>query len=49
MTGILLSGVGYFIFWIFKYDDWNPNPLTDSDQHSRAVDPGDEELGSRTE
>ena len=28
MLGILLSGVGYSIYWIFKYDDWNPNPIT---------------------
>ena len=36
MLGLLLSGVGATIFWIFKYDDWNPNPITpvdtDSDQ-----------------
>ena len=28
MIGLLLSGVGGMIFWIFKYDDWNPNPIT---------------------
>ena len=36
MIAILLGGVAYSIYWIFKYDDWNPNPITpvdtDSDQ-----------------
>ncbi len=33
MIGLLLSGVGGMIFWIFKYDDWNPNPnITSSDE-----------------
>ena len=27
MIAILLGGVAYSIYWIFKYDDWNPNPL----------------------
>ena len=34
MLGILLIGVGYSIYWIFKYDDWNPNPLPDTDTDS---------------
>ena len=25
---ILLVGVCVTIYWIFKYDDWNPNPIT---------------------
>ena len=34
MIGLLLSGVGGMIFWIFKYDDWNPNPITSTDTDS---------------
>ena len=48
MLAILLVGVCVTIYWIFKYDDWYPNPITDS-QHSRSMDSGSEELGSRTE
>ena len=48
MLAILLVGVCVTIYWIFKYDDWYPNPITDS-QHSRSVDSGDEGLGSGTE
>ena len=44
MIGILLIAVGYVIYWVFKYDDWNPNPITNS-EHSRSVDTGDEGLG----
>ena len=28
MIAILLVGVCVTIYWIFKYDDWNPNPVT---------------------
>ena len=45
MIGILLIAVGYVIYWVFKYDDWNPNPITNS-EHSRSVDTGHKELGS---
>ena len=45
MIGLLLAGVSATIVWIFKYDDWYPNPITDSD-HSRSVDSGHQELGS---
>jgi len=48
MLAILLVGVCVTIYWIFKYDDWNPNPISNSD-HSRTVDTGPEDLGSRTE
>ena len=48
MLAILLVGVCVTIFWIFKYDDWNPNPITHS-EHSRPVDSGHQELGSGTE
>ena len=30
MIGILLLAVGYVIYWVFKYDDWNPNPIATS-------------------
>ncbi len=48
MLAILLVGVCVTIYWIFKYDDWNPNPTTDI-HVSEPVDTGPEELGSRTE
>ena len=35
MIAILLVGVGITIYWIFKYDDWNPNPIT-TDEHTSA-------------
>ena len=45
MIGILLLAVGYVIYWIFRYDDWYPNPI--NDKHvSEHNDSGDEELGS---
>ena len=44
MIGILLIAVGYVIYWVFMYDDWNPNPITNSD-HSEPLDTGDEGLG----
>ena len=34
MLAILLVGVCVTIYWIFKYDDWNPNPITTSDTDS---------------
>ena len=45
MIAILLVGVCVTIYWVFKYDDWNPNPITNS-EHSRSVDTGSEDLGS---
>ena len=48
MLAILLVGVCVTIYWIFKYDDWYPNPITHSD-HSRSMDTRPEELGSTTE
>ena len=44
MIAILLVGVCVTIYWIFKYDDWNPNPITHSN-HSRSMDSGSEDLG----
>ena len=52
MLAILLVGVCVTIYWIFKYDDWNPNPISDSNHsssHSQPVGAGTEELGSRAD
>ena len=51
MLAILLVGVCVTIYWIFKYDDWNPNPISDSNnsKHSEPVGAGLKELGSRAE
>ena len=51
MIALLLVGVSVTIYWIFKYDDWNPNPVVHSDisDESQRMDSGDEELGSRTD
>jgi len=48
MLAILLVGVCVTIYWIFKYDDWYPNPITDN-HVSQSDDSGDKELGSRAE
>ena len=48
MISILLIAVVYVIYWVFKYDDWNPNPITNN-HVSQSGDSGDEELGSRAE
>ena len=29
MLALLLVAVGVTIYWIFKYDDWYPNPIND--------------------
>ena len=34
MIAILLIAVGYVIYWVFMYDDWNPNPLNTSNTDS---------------
>ena len=34
MCAILLVAVGISIYWIFKYDDWYPNPIITSDTDS---------------
>ena len=36
MIAILLVGVCVTIYWIFKYDDWNPNPLITDDESSES-------------
>ena len=48
LLAILLVGVCVTIYWIFKYDDWNPNPIT-YNHVSESDDSGHEELGSRTD
>ena len=46
MLALLLIGVCVTIYWIFKYDDWNPNPVVHShiSTESEHGDSGDEEL-----
>ena len=48
MIAILLVAVGISIYWIFKYDDWYPNSVTDI-HVPESDDTGDEGLESRTE
>ena len=45
MIGLLLIAVSVTLYWIFKYDDWNPNPSTHN-HVSESDDSGHEELGS---
>ena len=51
MIAILLVGVCVTIYWIFKYDDWNPNPVIHSHltPERGADDSGRKELGVREE
>ncbi len=44
MCAILLVLVGISIYWIFKYDEWYPNPITDNHQ-SKHTDTGVQDLG----
>ena len=48
LIAILLIAVGISIYWIFKYDDWYPNPVTDI-HVPESDDTGDEGLESRAE
>ena len=47
MIGLLLIAVSVTIYWIFKYDDWNPNPSTHSNLSPErgSDDSGRKELG----
>ena len=51
MVAILLVAVGYVIYWVFKYDEWNPNDNVHShiSNESQRIDSGDESLGVREE
>ena len=46
MLAILLVGVCVTLYWIFKYDDWNPNPSVNSHVSTERESPhsGDEKL-----
>tara|TARA_A100000172_G_scaffold41523_1_gene25356 strand:+ start:487 stop:663 length:177 start_codon:yes stop_codon:yes gene_type:complete len=46
MIVVLLVGVCVTIYWIFKYDDWNPNPVINSHLSIKSEhdDSGHEEL-----
>ena len=48
MLALLLVVVGVSIYWIFKYDDWYPNPIVHN-HDPESGDSGHAELGSRTE
>ena len=37
MCAILLVAVGIVIYWIFKYDEWYPNPITTTTNESDHV------------
>ena len=37
MLALLLIGVCVTIYWIFKYDDWNPNPITTDTDSSEGT------------
>ena len=41
MIAILLVGVCVTIYWIFKYDDWNPNPIIIDDEPSESIGGGE--------
>ena len=45
MIALLLVGVSVTIYWIFKYDDWNPNPIINN-HVSESDDSGHEDLRS---
>ena len=51
MVAILLVGVCVTLYWIFNYDDWNPNPVIHSNlpPERGTHDSGSEELGVREE
>ena len=36
MIAILLVGVCVTLYWIFKYDDWNPNTIITNDEPSES-------------
>ena len=48
MCAILLVAVAVVIYWIFKYDDWYPNPV-DDEHHSNRDDEQDAGVEVRAE
>ncbi len=44
MIAILLVAVGISIYWIFKYDDWYPNPVVSGDQPECIPEHNDESI-----
>ncbi len=44
MCAILLVAVGIVILWIFKYDDWYPNPINAINK-SEHTDTGVQDVG----
>ena len=44
MILILLIAVSISIYWIFKYDDWYPNPIISGDK-SEYIHTGIQDLG----
>ena len=51
MCAILLVAVGIVILWIFKYDDWYPNPVVHNNISTEPEynDTGVQELGVAAE
>ena len=47
MCAILLVLVGISIYWIFKYDEWYPNPVVHNDipTESEHTDTGVQDVG----
>ena len=47
MCAILLVLVGISIYWIFRYDDWYPNPVVYNDipTESEHTDTGVQDVG----
>ena len=47
MCAILLVLVGISIYWIFKYDDWYPNPVVNNNIsiEPEHIDTGVQDLG----
>ena len=47
MCAILLVLVGISIYWIFKYDDWYPNPVVHDDipTESEHIDTAVQDVG----
>ena len=37
MIAILLIAVAIVIYWVFKYDDWNPNPIIINEHTSASI------------